>query len=207
MKFKNMILGVVLGGLALAGNVAQAAIGFDLFSVPRTFVLQSPLTISVTNGTVTSLPADLVGSHGIASLDIVSSTNLGTPGGTMTAQVYSSADTTNWVALTNYALISTPTVSTITNFFYGSTNLIGTNSILLPGTPTVPVAATSLFATPYLAPLPFTNGGPVTITTAGYYKLGFNIEDNQRYFHVVFIPGGTATNSTVGASLTVLPVN
>lgn len=201
MKLFNKLTLVILA-VASFEVTCQAQRGFDMFAVPRTVVLAGPQDINtigtapVTNGPVSTPIFD-----GIASIDLFAYTNTGTSGGTMTATLYGSNDKTNFTAITGYALISSTTAITYTNYQYGNAQP-STNNYLLPGTIVVPTAATAGFAIPYLNPLPFTNTGPVTISAGGYQKVGLSINDYARYLYVVWTPGGTATNFTVGATMT-----
>ncbi len=204
MKFKTLSLVAAVAALFVAGAYnARAVFGFDYFATPRTLVFGGPQNFGpITAAATTNGPIDARFFDGIAKVDIVCSTNTGNTGGTMTAQIYGSNDQTNFTALSGYAVITSPTSVAYTNLFYGSPGLQATNKYLLPGTITTPVAATAGFAAPYLAPLAYTNAGPITVTTSGIYELGFNIDDAPRYLYVVWTPGGTVTNFTGSAILT-----
>ncbi|MDE2019834.1 MAG: hypothetical protein KGJ13_05830 [Patescibacteria group bacterium] len=202
MKFATKIL-AVLAGLAIA-NVSQAQVQ-DVFSATRTYVLAAPQNFTAASGIVTNGPVDHVKLLGRVKVDFMTVTNTGTTGGTLTAQIYTSSDTTNLTALSNYALISSTTADSITNWWsYGGSNVVA-NAVLLPGTLTTPVAASGGFVTPYLAPLPFTNSGAITLNGNKTVEIGFNIIDQPRYIYVVYTTGGTVTNFTGGAILTGTP--
>lgn len=195
-------LNIVALAVASFAITCQAQRSFDSFAVPRTAILAGPENIIFTTaGVVTNGPVSTPIFDGVASIDLFSITNTGATGGTLTAQLYGSNDKTNFTAISNYALISTPTGIIYTNYQYGSAQL-STNNYLLPGTIVTPTPATAGFATPYVNPLPFTNTGAITMTTSGYYKVGLSINDYPRYLYVVWTPGGTVTNFTAGATVT-----
>ena len=203
MKFNKFLIGL---GVIAATVTAQAQVQ-DVFSSTRTYVLTTPENITVNGGVglVTNGPIDHVKLLGRAKIDFLTATNTGATGGTLTATVYTSPDMTNWTALANYALISSPTTDAITNYWsYGTSNVVN-NSVLLPGTATTPTAAGGGFATPYLAPLPFTNSGAITLNGKGTVEIGFNVIDQARYLEVAYTAGGTVTNFTTGAILTGTP--
>ena len=198
MKFNKFII-----GLAAVGTLLTASAQEFPTQTTRTLVLSAMQTMSgAAVGVVTNGPQDKIGAIGQGYIDIVSLTNAA--GNIETAQIYTSPDQTNLTALANYALISSPTTINVTNFLYGGTNgLTCANLSLLPGTITTPTAATAGYAAPYLAELPFTNTGAITITAKGTYRVIINnINDANRYFYIVYTPSGTATNITVGANLT-----
>lgn len=179
---------------------ASAQRGFDYFFVPGSLVLPAN-NFSAGTGSITNGPYDVRTFDGIAKVDLFCYTNSVTAGGTMTAQLFGSDDTTNKTALSGIAFVNGTTAVNYTNGYYGGTNLIATNSYLLPGTITTPTAATAGFATPYLTELPFTNSGAITIPT-GWSEMGFSISDAKRYIYIVWTPGGTVTNFTAGGVLT-----
>ena len=196
MNFKKLIL-----GLAAVGIVSCALAQEYPANWTRTIVLAAPQTLVTANAT--NGPIDKIGGIGQGYIDIFSLTNAS--GNIETAQIYTSPDQTNLTALANYALISSATTITVTNFLYGGTNgLTASNPVLLPGTITTPTAATAGSATPYLAPLAYTNTGAITISAKGTYRvLMNNLQDANRYFYIVYVGSGTSTNITVGANLTI----
>jgi len=202
MKFNRLSNLIITAMLALGAIAASAQSGFDMFGVPRTAVLSTPQVITVSSAAyVTNGPIDTHGFLGTAKVDIFSVTN-GSGAGTMTAQLYTSSDTTNLTALSTYALATSTTV-TYTNAGLGAgTNISASTTYLLPGVLTTPTAATAGWATPYLATPQFTNAGAITITGKGIYSIGYNIADANRYLYIVYAPGGTVTNCAVGAVLT-----
>lgn len=197
MKLKNLILIAALAVTCASSAVAQG-LGADIFGGSRTVVLTTGVRSGGTSGNITNNPIDLRRFIGIAKMDLVVTTNAG--GGTLTANYETSNDLTNWVALTNYAL-ATSTSLIYTNTYYG-TSLFATNTTLLPGVLTNPTASTSGFATQYIAPAAYTNGGAITVTAGGTWSLGFNVDDQPRYLHVYFAPGGTTTNYSAATVLT-----
>lgn len=200
MKFSKIIL-VLLAVIGFAVS-SPAQYGFNTFSATRTIVAATPQNIGADSGLVTNGPIDLLKLQGVGILNLVTVTNTGTTGGTLAALLYTSADQTNLVAVTNFALITVPTTDTITNVSYGGTNLTAANSVLLPGTITTPTASSSGFATPYLAPAPFTNSGAITLNGNKAVQVGLPVSSLRRYLYIVYQPGGTVTNFTAGALLT-----
>lgn len=198
---KKILLGIAVAVMAAVS--AQAQLGFDTFSATRSYVLATPFNIGAGSGIVTNNAFDALSPIGIATLDVTTCTNTGTTGGTLTLTLQTSVDSTNWTSVQNIAFINSTTSIAITNGFYGSSsNLYATDLVLLPGTVTTPTSASSGWATPYLAKLPFTNSGALSVAATGNYKLGFNIKDQQRYLRTIWTPGGTATNFTASAVLT-----
>lgn len=174
----------------------------DTFGAVRTVVLSPAQNLVVGVAAVTNGPIDMKLFEGVAKVDIFSMTNTGNTGGTLTCTLYTSPDQTNLTALSNFALISGTTAVNYTNLYYGGTSLWTTNNYLLPGTITTPTASSAGFATKYLASLPYTNSGAITVTSKGYVEVGYNVADANRYLYAVWTPGGTFTNFTTGAVLT-----
>ena len=197
MKFTK-ILPAAIAGLCLA---ASAYAQIDTFGTTRSFVLTSPTAMTQAAPLLTNGPIDTHGFDGIANVDLATLTN-GTGAPVLTAQLYTSPDQTNLTALANYALAVSSSI-TITNLMYGSTNLTCTQTALYPGTTTTPTAATAGWATPYLAPALFTNTGAATVSTKGFYRIGYNVGDAARYLYIVWNVGsGTVSNATVSALFT-----
>ena len=198
MKFNKWIVALV----AVCGVTFSACAqrGFDEFGVPVALVVQAPTLLAVNALNTTSSPVDVRIFDGLGAVYVSSLTNAG---GTLTATIETSADTTNWTALANYAQITSTTSIIYTNS--ANTNIYATDAFLVPGTYTTPVAATSgLAAVPYLASLPYTNSGAMTITTKGMYEIGWSIGDSGRYAHIVWTGTGAATNgSTVVSAIIV----
>ena len=203
MKFNQWILGVAAVGVMLVQS-ARAQIGFDTYAATRTYVLAAPQNIGVNGGVglVTNGPVDHIKFTGTVKLDLLTVTNTGTTGGTLTATIYTSPDQTNLTALANYALTTSPTTDNITNYYYGGTNLVASNSVLMPNTPTTPTAWSAGYATPYPAPTLFTNTGAITLTGNKTVQVGIRILDQPRYLYVVYTAGGTVTNFTTSALIT-----
>jgi len=208
MKFTKYIVALA----ACIGTVAQAQLGFDAYSASRELVITAPVNINVVtagpNGLYTNAAVDLSPFIGNVKIDITANTNIATATGTLTVSMYGSADATNWTAVANYAIQQTPYSQSITNMgFANSTNLIVTDSFLLPGTVTSPTAATAGFATPYLLPTPFTNTAAITLissgTVTGNTIVGLRVKDQPRYLRLLYAAtSGTVTNATVSATLT-----
>jgi hypothetical protein len=200
--------GRLLAGLVMAAVTmlsmperAEASGGsLDYFGTPRTVQLVAP-TVIIGNAAnaLTGSPVDVRMFDGVAQVDVFCLTKAA--GGTLTATLQGSPDTTTWTSISNFAAASSTTVI-YTNLYYGTNGLTATNTWLLPGTIVTPTAATAGWATPYLFAAPFTNAaGAYTLTPNAWTSFGVNIEDAPRYFRVVFTPGGTLTNCNVGAIL------
>ena len=187
LKISLMILAV-----ASFTCIANAQRGVDMFGVPRSLVLAAPQALAVPTLLVTNGPIDTHGYEGIGVVDMFSLTNAAAM--TITASFFTSPDQTNLTALANYALAVSASES-ITNYMYGGTSLICTQTKLAPGTVTAPTASSAGWATPYLLPAAFTNNGAVTLTAKGNYEIGYNVSDAARYLYVVT----SGTNATWGA--------
>lgn len=197
---------------ACIATVAQAQLGFDAYSASREIIVTAPINLNVVtagpNGLYTNGAVDLSPLIGNVKLDINVNTNVATATGTLTVSLYGSADATNWTAIANYAIQQTPYSLSITNMgFANSTNLVVTDSFLMPGTVTTPTAATAGFATPYLLPTPYTNTAAITLvssgTVTGNTMVGLRVKDQPRYLRLLYLAtSGTTTNFTVGATLT-----
>jgi hypothetical protein len=194
MKLLKLFLPVMILSIA----VPAMAQNFDAFGATRQIVLATPTILGGSAATVTNGPIDIHGFQGIAEVTISSCTNAG---GALTATLVTSADSTNWTALANFATAVSTSV-TVTNGTYGNTNLQFAQTYLLPGTLTVPTTATAGYAQPYLLASAFTNSGAVTITAKGLYRLGFKPSDANRYIEIVWTPTGTSSNDIVSAEFT-----
>jgi hypothetical protein len=197
----NKILAAVAVSVVSVSALAQTP---DLFNSTRTYVLAAPQNIVVSAANlVTNGPLDHAKLLGRVTVDFTTVTNTGNTGGTLTAQLFTSSDNTNWTALANYAIVNSTYTDNITNYWnYGSSNVVA-NTLLLPGTVTTPTGYSAGFVTPYLAPLQFTNSGAITLSGAGNktVEVSFNVIDQPRYINVVYTPGGTVTNFTTAALL------
>ncbi len=203
MKFNKIILGLA----AVIGFAIDPCAQAQVNGVFREFyqaVIATPgplaaaAPILATNG-----PVDILGYYGTGEIDIVSSTN---GGGALTVTVETSPDSTNWTGLANFGLVNSTTAVSYTNLYYGSTNLVVTDNYLYPFSITTPTAATAGYAIPYQNYLPvgLTNAaGAITITKAGFYRVGLNLTDSPRYLHLIWSATGAATNgqTVVGAWL------
>lgn len=201
MKIPSKIL-TSLGLIAVAFS-ATAQRSIDVFEATRTYPLGPITNIVSTALAITGNWLYLAGSEGAAKIDLWAETNTGVTGGTLTATIQVSTDTTNWLTLTNTAVISAPTVAILTNNYYGVPGILSTNVTMVPGIPTSPVAATAGFATPFIQSFGYTNGGSALTMTAGVpQQIGFIIDNQPRYWRIVWTPGGSVANWTVGANLT-----
>lgn len=202
MKFiKNTLLGLAVVILALA-MPAAAAIDDDVFTTTRTVLIGTPGQLVHNILLTTNGPVDLLGYTGRGQIILNVATNM-TVLGTVTATIETSPDSTNWTGLGNFALINSATSVSYTNLYYGGTNLIVTDSFLLPYTATLPSAASAGFSTPYPAnSIPFTNAaGAITVSSmATPFIVGLNLTDNPRYIHVIWTAGGGATNGNTYVS-------
>jgi len=188
---------VTIGALMAADCSAQ-----QLFSSLRSIVITSPATFIPGTATVTNGPFDIGSYTGEGFIDITTFTNAG---GTLTATIETSNNSTNasqWAAFSNYALISSTTSYSYTNFTdpTWATNVYATNPYLLPGTITTPTVYSAGFSQPYLLPLQWTNSGAVTVSAKGVYRLGFRAVDQKRYLHIIWTPTGASSNDVVTAT-------
>jgi hypothetical protein len=194
MKFIKNLLAIAGIGLALA-TPAMAQTGFNMFAEPRTLAWVWPQTVN--SGSSSNFCLDIHGYDGIAKVDIVTITNGACSAGTLT--LYTSSDRTNWVALPNYALMTsnsiiyTNTVITYQGGLFAGPQL-ATNIIMYPGTITTPTAALAGFATKYILPAPFTNSAALTLSN-GLITIGFSIPDQARYLQAFYSFTGASTNT------------
>lgn len=202
MKFNKWILCV--GTIAAcAFSAVQKGNGQDFFNSQKILEVGAPQYLSgiATQNTWTNGPADLIAYTGRGDIILNVGTNAG---GTVTAQVYTSPDSTNWTAAANFATVTSTTSVNYTNPYYGGTNLVVTDNYLMPGTLTTPAAYSAGFATPYTAPIPnlFTNAaGAVTVTgKANPYLIGINATDSSRYIYIIWTATGAATNGNTYVS-------
>ena len=208
MKFTKIF--TLVAAAACLAISASAQLGFDAYSASREIIVSAPqnITVATANGLTTNGPVDCSLLIGNVKLDITANTNLATSTGTLTASLYGSTDGTNMTAISNYAIQQTAYSLSITNMGYAnSTNLVVTDSLLLPGTITTPSAASAGFASPYLLPTPYTNSAAITLVSSGAVTkntmVGLRIKDQPRYLFIVYTAtGGTSTNITVSATLT-----
>lgn len=200
MKFSQKIMLPVFAVLALA-IPAQAQL--DLVSSTRAIVITPPTLLTYGTPNVTNGPIDLHGYIGRAFVDLNSFTNAG---GAVTATIQTSQDTTNWTSLTNFLLISTTNLVPYTNGYYGGgSTLVVSNAYLIPGTFTssTPGNSSNAFAGTWLNYTPYTNGGAITITGKGIYRVGFSAPDiTGRYMQIYYQGTGANTNDVVSAVLT-----
>jgi len=200
MKFPKIILSLVaVIGLAVS---AQAQLGFDQFTVPRVveFDTNNGAAIATANAAAawSNAPVDIrpfIGGTSRAAVLVNSGTYAATTG-TLTFQVFGSPDTTNWYAISNFAVISTPTKFITTNanpaIRYG-TNASATNYTMFPfGAITYPTGATAGFTTPYAPNLSYTSNSAVSCTVPGWYEIGFNLPAQYSYLNVYFLPSTTS---------------
>lgn len=194
MKTNKFFL--LLAPIFLLAISAQAQLGQDLFGAPRVAVVG--VQNLVPGASFVTNTVDLINYDGTAALLLTTVTNTGVATGVLTASLYGSNDKTNFTAL-SYALATSQSI-TITNRYYGGTNLTATTTYLVPGVWTYPSVASAGWATPYLASAQFTNTAALTVTTSGAYNIGLSVSDLPRYLHIVWTPT-VATNFTVSALL------
>lgn len=158
-------------------------------------------TITTTAGvTVTNNPVDIHGYEGPVTIYMACTTNSSTSTGTSNLISYwveQSSDLVSWSQLSSCA-VSVSTSSIIPN---GS--LSATNVYLLPGTLTVPTAASAGFASTYLVPSAFTSTSSVftNSTSGGAALIGFVAGDAKRYIRTASrVPSGT-NNASFAAIL------
>jgi hypothetical protein len=198
-SLKNILL---VGLVALATALpAGAALENDVFGTTRAALIGTPGQLVHNILLTTNGPIDLLGYTGRGEVILTTATNM-TVLGTLTATIETSADTTNWTGLGSFALINSTTAISVTNMVYGSTNLIITNSFLLPFTTTLPTPASAGYATPYPAPNLYTNvAGAITCANMALPVIvGVNLTDSARYMHIIWTAGGGATNGNTFVS-------
>jgi hypothetical protein len=192
-------LALAVGLAALSVEIADAqGSSFNAFDAYRCLDLGLTNQIGNANVGITNAAVDVHHLTGIAKVDLFCKTNAA---GGVTCNLETSADTTNWVAVANYALASATSVI-YTNTYYGTNNLTATNIFLLPGTVSTPTAATAGWATPYLLPAPYTNSGTITMSGNQAVEVGFKIDDQLRYIRTRWTFSGAATNVVVEGLLT-----
>lgn len=203
MKFNKILL--TLAAVAALTIPTAARAQSDAVDSTSSLIIATPgpwATVAGVNS-VTNGPVDLLGFSGRGALYLMTSTNAG---GTLTAQAYTSPDSTNWTALANYMVINSTTSRSITNSYPTgvNTNLVVTDNYLLPYSVATPTASSAGFNAPYEVYNAWTNTGAVTVTAAGVYVVGINLTDSPRYLRVVWTGTGAATNGStiLGAFLT-----
>lgn len=132
---------------------------------------------------------------------VYTSSNITAKAGTATtATIELSSDTTNWVALTNYALATSTTIS-YTNWNWGSSNVIASDTYLMPGVYATPTSATAGYSTPLLVPALYTNSAALTMTSGSATLIAYHVPRTLGYVHIIWAATGApvATNAIVGA--------
>ena len=195
MKFNKWILGLAAIGVMAFAPCARAQSDNVAKNTPLILANVGPLAAAAPI-VITNAPVWLAGYYGKGEIYFMSSTN---GGGTVTATVETSPDTTNWTAIPTYSLAANYT-QTWTNTYYGNTNLLATNTWVLNYSPTASSPASAGFVSTYAGvtgTLQSTNTGAVTITKAGIYKIGV-ILPTDVYAHVIWnctVPGPTKSAS------------
>lgn len=200
-KFAKLKIAVLASAMLVTALAAKASI--DLFGAPRVVQVSPPTALGTGAATpVTNAVVDLRNYDGVVNLLVSMKTNAA--GGVAVLTLYSSVNGTNaWTAVTTAATAtSTTVISTNMAQGAGSANFTATNTYFLPGTLTTPTAGTAGFASVYLTAAPFTNSAVVTFTGDGWYSLGLNIDDLNRFMIGVWTVSGTTTNMT-GAAIMV----
>ena len=172
----------ILLAVAIAATCFNAKAQFNAFEENR--IINIPCVLK---SAATSNVFDMAGFQGVVLVHLAGFTNSGA--GTITGQLYSSPDWTNWTAVP-YA---TPTASTVitTNSYYAA-SLTGTNTYLLPGALTTPTAFTAGFETSYIAAPVYTNVGAVSIIGGTVFAYNVN-STSGRYLSVVATPSASST--------------
>jgi len=203
-----------LFALLLAGaapTFAQGGRGFDMFGNPRYFVVtgiqtitnnlanqSTGVTVSNTIAAYTSVDVRNCVGEAVVLLSVTNN-NFNAAAPTMYAFLEGSMDQTNWYTLTNTAIMTNLDVS-ITNAYWGNTNVQTVNRYPIPGVFTTPTSATAGFASVYLQSAPLTATGILcTNVTGTQCVMGWNIADGPRYIHIVYKVGGTNASFTVSA--------
>jgi len=177
---------------------AFAANGFDLFGIPRVVQITAPtaMTSATLSNTAAGCSAVNVQTYSGDGVVIITAAT-GPASGAVTFTLVTSPDCTNWVPCT-YALATSTVISNKCTAYGGAINT--TNTYFLPGTLTTPSAYASGWATPYIVAAQFTNTAALTVTTAGTYVIGLNMDDQQRYIAAQWAGPANVTN-TVSAVL------
>lgn len=199
MKLNKFIIGLAAVCVMVLAPFARAQ--SDGVAVNTPLILANVGTLAAYAPLSTNAPVYLSGYYGKGEIFFISSTNAG---GTVTATVETSPDTTNWTGLATYSLAANST-QVWTNTYYGSTNLLATNVWVLNYSPTASAAVSAGFVSTYAGvtgTLQNTNTGAVTISKAGIYKIGVSLPGDS-YAHVIWSCTGAATNGStvVGAFL------
>ena len=200
---KNIIkLSILSGILALVASLTVQAQTLDAFNQLRPLIVSQ--TYIPTNGVTASTngPFDMIGYVNRGILLVSMKTNQGS-GGSATLQLQTSTDTTNWAAVTNYAVVSANTSVTYTNLgvlsagqIWSSTNFSVTDNYLVPFTTTTPYAPIAGFSPPYYAPSLFTNqAAAIGLPGNQWIELSVNWSDQQRYARVIYTYTGAITNA------------
>lgn len=203
---KLALLAVTLATLnfKLSTLNCRAALGYDTFN-PNRGIAVGPTVALNTIGTAlyTNAPIDKLGLTGVGALVFQPFTNAGNA--VLTAQIFTSIGPTNsfMVQYTNFAQ-SVQNAVTITNTYWGTTNVLLTNQVIAAGTFPSAIANVALtgYATPNLVYAPATNQ-IVYLSTDYPVWAQVNLDDVNRYIWVVYtVSGGTgATNDVVGCQL------
>jgi hypothetical protein len=184
--FGSLLLTVAM--LAMLALPARAQVGFDLWGPNRIIALTNQITAVTANGSTTNNPVLTRMFDGTSVVFYWFGTNFGS--NTFQVLPQTSADTTNWNSLSNYAIGYWTTV-TNTNSYNGT--VISTNQYLLPGTPTSVTASSSGFSTPYLSYSPFTNSGVYSNNANAQIAIAYTVADQGAYFRTIYTTTGTNT--------------
>jgi hypothetical protein len=200
---KISVLTMVTAVCAVLPSKAQLGVG--MFDETRAVSVYGPSMFANPTPSasilVTNRPVDLSQYNGRGEFIINESTN-GQVAGTSQYYLYSSPDTTNWSAVTNYAVISGTTSVISTNLYYGfgtngSGGCLATNFMFMPYSFLTPTPWISFWATPYQSFNLFNNSGPVSLAPQGTTIIGYNVTDNGRYFEGVVSNTAGATSNCV----------
>lgn len=199
-KLASLVTGAAITVCAVIGVKAQT---LDAFNQLRALPVAN--IIIPTNGVAASTngPFDMIGYVNRGILAGILSTNGGAGAASVTLQLQTSTDTTNWSAVSNYALITQSTAVIYTNLgvlsagqIWSSTNFSFTDNYLLPYTLATPYAPIAGFAPPYSAPNVFTNqSATVNIPGNQWFELSANWTDQQRYMRAIWTYSGAVTNA------------
>lgn len=213
MKFNNKILSAVAVGAMLIACSARAQLGWDAYKaiIPLEIAPVQAFAVNGGVGLITNAPVDTfllasAGANGWGAIHFTVLTNSSAT--TISAQILTSQDQTNWFPL--LVSIATPTSFVYSNYTFGA---LGTN--IGNGTVYYGLTSTNVYDIPYstftpsawsagyATPTPIWN--PATNSTVSllqkYGNIGFPWGNVNRYMEVVWTLGGTLTNASASATL------
>lgn len=208
MKFlRDLLLAAVLSGCLIAPVLSHAAGDDDLFAGAKTMILAPPKFFTVNVNNFTNGPYDMRGFRGIAKIDLILGTNSDC---TMVCALQGSTTGTNaWTTMTNFCQATQTTFNLTNNMIgWGTNTLVCTNTYNLAGTISTATPATSGFAGRFIDPgVMFTNAASFTLVGSNVVTVACSIDDQPRFWRLLWTTGGTLTNETAAAILTAKDAN